>query len=50
MMLGRSKVRFAGYMVGEGGIEVDPGKIEAVNMSIKFQLQQRDKISEALWV
>ena len=30
-MLGRSKVTFAEYMVGQGGIEVDPEKIEAVN-------------------
>ena len=31
MMLGRSKVKFAGYLVGKNGIEVDPDKIEAVN-------------------
>ena len=32
MMLGRSKVKFAGYMVGQRGIEVDPEKIETLNM------------------
>ena len=31
MMLGRSKVKFAGYIIGKNGIEVDPEKIEAVN-------------------
>ena len=31
MSLGRSKVKFAGYMVGQGGIDVDPEKIAAVN-------------------
>ena len=30
MMLGRSKVKFAGYVIGKNGIEVDPDKIEAV--------------------
>ena len=30
MMLGREKVKFAGYIVGKQGIEVDPDKIEAV--------------------
>ena len=31
MMLGRSKVKFAGYVIGKNGIEVDPDKIKAVN-------------------
>ena len=31
MMLGRNKVKFAGYTIGRDGIEVDPDKIEAVN-------------------
>ena len=31
LMLGRSKVKFAGYIVGRNGIQVDPDKIEAVN-------------------
>ena len=31
MMLGRSKVKFAGYMINVEGIEVDLEKIEAVN-------------------
>lgn len=31
MMLGRSTVRFAGYMVGIDGVKVDPAKIEALN-------------------
>ena len=31
MILERSKVKFAGYMVGRSGIEVDAEKIEAVN-------------------
>ena len=31
MMLGGFKVKFAGYIVGTHGIEVDPEKIEAVN-------------------
>lgn len=31
MMLGRKKVKFAGYMVGVDGIELDPDKIVAVN-------------------
>ena len=31
MMLGRSKIKFAGYLVGTKGIEVDLDKIEAVN-------------------
>ena len=31
MMLGRAKVKFAGYVIGKNGIEVDPDKIEAVN-------------------
>ena len=31
MMLGRSKVKFAGYLVGKNGIEMEPAKIEAGN-------------------
>ena len=31
MMLGRQKVKFAGYMVVIEGVELDPNKIEAVN-------------------
>ena len=31
IMLGRSKVKFDGYLVCKTGIEVDPNKIEAVN-------------------
>lgn len=31
MMLGREKVKFAGYVVGKDGIEVYPKKIEVVN-------------------
>ena len=30
-MLGRSKIKFAGYILGTHCIEVDPAKIEAVN-------------------
>ena len=31
MMLGRQTVKFAGYMAGLEGIELDPDKIEALN-------------------
>ena len=31
MMLGRKKVKFAGYVIGQNGIQLDPDKIEAVN-------------------
>ena len=31
MMLAKPKVKFAGYVVGQDGIELDPEKIEAVN-------------------
>ena len=31
MMLGRSKVKFADYLVGKTGIRVDPEKFEDVN-------------------
>ena len=41
MMLGRTKVKFAGYVIGKNGIEVDPDKIEAL---IDFQLPLPDKI------
>ena len=31
MMFAKPKVKFAGYVVGQDGIELDPEKIEAVN-------------------
>ena len=47
MMLGRQKVKFAGYLVGIHGLELDPNKIEAVNKFPTPGTRQDIKVS---WV
>ena len=46
MVLGRSKVKFAGYLIGRNGIEVDPGKIEVVN---RFPTPAARQDLKSLW-